>query len=317
VSGGLPFQEDGCPAARSATVDSLVSVVVVVKNDRRIDRLLTRLRELSGPEPRECVVVDASDRGRLDGIRERHSDVRWINFSPGSAITIAAQRNAGVREARGDVIVFTDADCVPDDGWLDALVAPIRQGVESVVAGRVRSLSSESVYDGQWDRRNTSVKYVEEAPTLNLAFTRDVFERYGRFDESMRYGSDVALTWRIVAGGTRIRFAPDAVVFHDWGDLRANIRRAFLYGEARARLYKSLPWARSRLLRRDFSFVAYALFLAGLPLTARFRPYPLLLVAPLVKNARSQPFQVVGLSLVAGMGFLRELVVPAADRCIR
>jgi GT2 family glycosyltransferase len=287
----------------------LISIVVVVKNDRRIDRLLTRLMDLPGPELREVVVVDASG-GLLDDIQDRHSDVRWIHFSPARAITIAAQRNAGVREARGDVIVFTDADCVPDDGWVDALVAPIRQGVESVVAGRVRSLSGESVYDRHWDRHSRAVTYLDEAPTLNLAFTRDVFERYGGFNESMRYGSDVELTWRMVAGGTRIRFAPDAVVYHDWGDSKSKVRRAFLYGEGRARLYKELPWARSRLLGSDFYFVAYAAFVAGLPVTVRFRAYPLLLLVPLLKNARSQPLRVVGLSLVAGLGFLREVVAP-------
>jgi GT2 family glycosyltransferase len=284
---------------------------VVVKNDRRIDRLLTRLGELSSPDRRETVVVDASG-GRLDDIRDRHKDVRWIHFTGGSAISIAAQRNAGVREARGDVLVFTDADCVPDNGWLDALLSPIRQGGESVVAGSVRSLSGASTFDRQWDRHGDHAVYRDEAPTLNLAFTRDVFERYGGFDESMRFGSDVELTWRMVAGGTRIRFAPDAVVFHDWGDLRANVRRAFLYGEARARLFKKLPWARGRLLRRDFSFVAYAVFLAGLPLSVRVRSYPLLLIVPLLKNARSHPFQAVGLGLVTGLGVLREIVVPVS-----
>lgn len=291
----------------------LISVVVVVKDDRRIDRLLTRLRELPGSELREIVVVDASE-GALDDIRDRHSDVRWVQFSAISGITIAAQRNAGAREALGDVIAFIDADCVPADGWLGALVAPIRQGVESVVAGRVRSLGAETVYDRHWDRHRKSVEYLEEAPSGNLALTRDVYEQFGGFNESMRFGSDVELSWRMVAGGTRIRFAPDAVVYHDWGDFMADVRRAFLYGEGRARLYKKLPWARGRLLEDDFYFVAYAAFLAGLPVTTRHRTYPLLLLVPLLKNARSQPFRVVGLGLVSGLGFLRELAAPVSNR---
>jgi GT2 family glycosyltransferase len=300
--------------ASSDTPTRLISVVVIVKNDRRVDRLLTHLEEIPGSDEREIVVVDASDGGRLDDIRDRHTDVRWVHFSTASGITIAAQRNAGVREARGKIIVFTDADCVPDQGWLGALLEPIVQGTESAVAGVVRSLNGGSLFDRQWDLRNKPTDYVDEAPTLNLAFTREAFDRYGGFDESMRFGSDVELTWRMIAGGTRIRLARDAVVFHDWGGIQANVRRAFLYGEARARLFKKLPWARRRLLRRDLSFVVYALFLAGLPLTVRFRAYPLLLALPLLKNARSQPFHVVGLGLLSGMGFLRELADPAVDR---
>jgi GT2 family glycosyltransferase len=298
------------PDADSRIPSGLISIIVVVKNDRRIDQLLTRLADLHGLEPRETVVVDASRDGSLDDIRERHSNVRWLQFAAASEITVAAQRNAGVREARGDVIVFIDADCVPGEGWLDALVEPILQESESVVGGRVRSLGGESVYDRHWDRHSKAVRYLDEAPTLNLAFTRDAYERYGGFNELMRFGSDVELTWRMVAGGTRIRFAWGAVVYHDWGDSRAKVRRAFLYGEGRARLYKELPWARSRLLGSDFYFVAYAAFVAGLPVTVRFRAYPLLLLVPLLKNARSQPFRVVGLSLVAGLGFLREIVAP-------
>lgn len=293
----------------SDTPTGLISVVVIVKNDRRVDRLLTRLRDLPHPEERETVVVDASN-GLLDDIRDRHDDVRWIPFGAESGISIAAQRNAGVREARGDIIVFTDTDCVPDSAWLGTLVAPIRQGLESVVAGRVRSWGRGSVYDKHWDQERQMDEYLDEAPTGNLAFTRDVYERHGGFNESMRFGSDVEFSWRLVAAGTRIRFATDAVVYHDWGDLRAYVRRAFLYGEGRARLYKELPWARRRLLEGDFYFVAYAGFLAGLPLTARLRPYPLLLLIPLLKNAGSRPFSRVGLGLVSGIGFLRELVAP-------
>lgn len=300
-----------------ATADTpTISVIVIVKNDRRIDRLLTRLRELPDSDQRETVVVDASG-GILDDIRDRHGHVRWIPFPPSDDITVAAQRNAGVRAARGEIIVFVDADSVPDGRWLDKVVAPICRGEESAVAGSVRSLRGSSIFDAQWDRHSKSGGYVDEAPTGNLALTRQLLERSGGFNESMRYGSDVELTWRIIAGGTRIRFVQDAIVFHDWGDGRTSIRRAFLYGEGRARLFKKLPWARGRLIRRDFSFFVYALFVAGLPLTLRFRAYPLLLAIPLLKNARRQPLQVVGLALVSGAGFLREMAAPVSDRQTR
>ena len=75
-------------------------------------------------------MVDASG-GRLDHIRRRHADqVRWMQFQPpaGVRVSIPHQRNAGVRAARGDIIVFTDAGCQPEPGWLDRLVAPLRAG---------------------------------------------------------------------------------------------------------------------------------------------------------------------------------------------
>jgi GT2 family glycosyltransferase len=293
------------------TVNSspLVSVVVVVKDDSRLARLLASLKQLRQPDRREVVVVDASE-GRLDEIRASHPEVRWCEF-PSNGISVAAQRNMGVRESRGDVIAFIDADCVPDRQWLAALVAPILGEEESVVAGGVRSLEGTSIHDGQWEKDATSRRYLDEAPTLNLAVHRRVFDQVGSFDESMRFGSDADFTWRVVESGGRIRYLPEAVVAHDWGGLRANARRAFLYGEARGRLHKKHRWARRRLLGADFVYPAYAVFIAGLPLTLRFRAYPLLLLVPLLKNADDRPVQVVSSNLAAGLGFLREFVVPS------
>ena len=256
------------------------------------------------------VVVDAS-AGGLDDIRSAHPGVRWIPFVSTSSISVAEQRNVGVHEARGDVIVFVDADCVPVGDWLNALVSPILVGSEKLVAGAIRSQEGSSSHDWHWDKYTSSRVYLDEARTGNLAVHREVFARHGRFDEGMRYGSDGEFTMRAAANGTRIRFVPEAIVLHDWGGLRANVRRAFLYGEAHARLHKRHRWTRRRLLGPDFVYPAYAAFLVGLPLATVFWGYPLLLVVPLVKNRNNRPFQVVSLNLVHGLGYLRELVAPA------
>ena len=91
----------------------MISVVIISKDEPDLDGTLAdvaaQLDQLT--EPGEIVVVDASS-GRLDEIRRRHEDtVRWIDFKPpaGVRVSIPHQRNVGVREAKGDIIVFTDA----------------------------------------------------------------------------------------------------------------------------------------------------------------------------------------------------------------
>ena len=241
----------------------MISVVIISKDDLELDDTLTALRGQVAhlEEPCEVVVVDASD-GRLDAIRERHDPaVRWIQFErpPGAGRTIPHQRNVGVRAASGDIIVFTDCGCHPDDGWLARLTAPLRQD-ERVCAGPVLGTGEgTSIYEGArlWDDA-----YLKECPTGNLAFRREVFDAVGGFDESFDFGSDIDFSWRLVDAGYQIRAVPDAVIRHDWGSWRRGarkrqLRRSFLYGKARARLYRKHKTRRRRILHEDPVVIVY------------------------------------------------------------
>ena len=110
----------------------MISVVIISKDEESLDKTVSDVGDQAGrlAEAAEIVVVDASN-GRLDHIRRRYETaVRWVQFEqpPGVRISIPHQRNAGVRAARGEIIVFTDAGCRPEPDWLARLVAPLFQG---------------------------------------------------------------------------------------------------------------------------------------------------------------------------------------------
>lgn len=287
----------------------MISVVIISKDEADLDETLTDVeREVSSlAEPGEVVVVDASGR-RLDYIRQRHeAAVRWLDFQqpPGVRVSIPHQRNVGVRAASGDIIVFTDAACRPREKWLARLVAPLRED-ENVVAGLTEDLRGKGRYEllpkdlGKGD-------YLRESPTLNLAFRREVFDAVGGFDETFTYGSDIDFCWRLNDIGYRIRRVPDAVVGHDWGTPRRQRRRSYLYGKARARLYRKHKARRRHILRDDPIVVIYPLFLLGLPLTLVFPLYPLLLLIPAWRNRDRGAIQVLIDHLWYGAGALAEL----------
>jgi GT2 family glycosyltransferase len=143
-----------------------------------------------------------------------------------------------------------------------------------------------------------------------MAFRREAFDAVDGFDESFEYGSDIDFSWRLVEEGKRIRSVPTAVVRHDWGSHRRQLKRAYLYGRARARLYRK---HRSRLLRswrRDPMIIVYPTFLLGLPLTRRFPLYPALLAIPAWRNREEGPLRVIADHLVFGVGALSTLVRP-------
>lgn len=288
----------------------MISIVIISKDEPSLDDTLTDVANQmnSLTEPSEIVVVDASS-GRLDYIRHRHeATVRWLEFQPppGVRVSIPHQRNLGVRESRGDIIVFTDAGCRPLPGWLERLVAALRQD-ESVVAGIHQDPSGAGLYDLPREEI-PKVKYVSESPTLNYAFRREVFDAVGGFDETFAYGSDVDFCWRLIDIGYRIRLVPDAIVQHDWGTPQRQRRRSYMYGKARAHLYRKHRARRKQVLRDDPVVVVYPLFLLGLPLTLVFPLYPLLLLIPAWRNRSNGVIRVLVDHLWYGVGVLAELI---------
>ena len=285
----------------------MISVVVISKDERGLDGTLAAVAAMAAAldPPAEVLVIDASE-GRLDDIRDRHPSVRWIPFArpAGVRVSIPHQRNAGVRAARGEVIAFTDAGCLPAAGWLEALAAPIAEG-ESVAAGVALTPDGRGIYDRRI-REGTAVTHLEECPTITMAFRRTAWEAVGGFDERFEYGSDIDFSWRLVDAGFRIRSVPEAVVHHDWGGFERQVRRGYRYGRARARLYRKHRRRLRGALRRDPMVLAYPAFLLGLPLTLRFRLYPALLLIPAWRARDEGPARVVADHLAFGAGVLRE-----------
>lgn len=286
-----------------------VSVVIINKDEEALDSTLVEVAKQirSLEEPGEIVVVDASE-GRLDSIRMRHENsVRWLDYkSPvGTRVTIPHQRNVGVRAAKGDIIVFIDAGCRPCDNWLKSLISVLEQD-EDIVAGIAQGLSGEVAFAPASE--SDDHPYLRECATINLAFKRSVFDAIGGFDESFAYGSDVDFTWRLNDAGYRIRCAKEAVVRHDYGSRRRQRRRSYVYGKARARLYRKHRGRIRSILRYDPMVVVYPLFLLGLPLTLFFPLYPFLLLIPAWRNRSQGGFRVLIDHLWYGAGVLVELV---------
>jgi GT2 family glycosyltransferase len=289
----------------------MISVVVISKDEASLDDTLTAVaaQAAAHDEPAEIVVVDAS-QGRLDHIRLRHeAQVRWVQFEQpaGVRVSIPHQRNAGVRAARGDVVVFTDAGCQPEPGWLAGLTGALSQGEQMAVGLTLAAPGRAGLYDRK-ARQALESRYVTECSTINLAFRRQVFDEIGGFDEDFAYGSDVDFSWRAGDAGYRIRSVPGAVVRHDWGTPRRQLRRSYVYGRARARLYRKHPARLRHVVRRDPVVIVYPVFLLGLPLTLLFPFYPALLIIPAWRNRADGAVRVLVDHLSYGAGILAELI---------
>jgi GT2 family glycosyltransferase len=186
------------------------------------------------------------------------------------------------------------------------LTKPISDEAESVVAGSIKSIGGKAIWDVGEERMN-SKKYLGEAPTMNMAFKKEIIKKVGFFDEKFNYGSDVDFTWRATDLGYKIRYNKDAIIYHDWGNLQQEIKRSFSYGEGRTRLYKKHPGRWKNLFGYDMIILIYPLYIIFLPLTFFWPYYPLLILIPIIKNIKRQPLKVVCSNLIYGFGVLKEL----------
>jgi glycosyltransferase involved in cell wall biosynthesis len=164
----------------------------------------------------ELIVVDNGSRDGSADVAEDHPAVTTVvrESRPGSY----AARNAGAAVGLGAVLAFTDADCVPDPGWLGTAIRAMGIGAD-LVAGAVvpRPNPSPSLWE-RYDRATylDQSQYVEWgfAATANLVVRRTVFDAVGPFDASLRSGGDIEFCRRATAGGFRLVYEGGARVVH-------------------------------------------------------------------------------------------------------
>ena len=287
----------------------MITVIIIVKNDRGIRNTLVELEKIQKPQNTEIIVVDASN-GRLDDIKKEFFKVRWIYFNNkiNKEITIPEQRNLGLKKAKGNIIVFIDSDCIPTKNWLIELIKPIRDEGENIVAGFVKSTRK---FPRLWDKDYEILKrqkYIPIAATMNLAIKKEVFKDIGNFDERFDYSTDTDFCWRAVAKGYRIRSAKKAVVSHDLGNLKHNIRRIFRYGHAKVNLLCKNP---DKILKvHGLIVIMYSIYILLLPITFIWYYYPLIILIPIFKNIITrEPMENVFFNIIHASGFIRGVLM--------
>lgn len=228
------FAPEDAEAANSSRPVPTVSVVIPIYNgEADIPQLLDCLRaQTYPPEQVEYLLVDNGSGDRtldlLQAFALERAAAGWqVRCLQETQIQSSyAARNTGVRAAQSDILAFTDADCRPQPGWLQALVQPFSDPIIGptlgIVAGEIVALPSHTLLERHADRQDTlSQKHTLAHPfrpygqTANLAVRRQAIEQAGLFRSYLTTGGDADLCWRILQSGQwQIHLAEGAVVRH-------------------------------------------------------------------------------------------------------
>jgi glycosyltransferase involved in cell wall biosynthesis len=212
----------------------MVSVVIPAFNaGERITRLLDSLESQQYPRERyEIIVVD---NGSQDDTRERVAKYPVLLLSETRRQNPGSARNTGVRQAKGEVIAFIDADCIATPGWIAEAVKVIQTQKADLVAGNIHWLYSAhrgaaEIFDSLVHLRNDiHARENNTAVTANLVVWSTVFKKTGLFSE-WKAGEDYSFCVRAAAAGFRMVFGPAVLVLHETRSLGPLLRKAWRVG---------------------------------------------------------------------------------------
>lgn len=231
-----------------------MNVTVILCTYNRCDSLRRALESVAASDMPtgiewEVLVVDNNSKDQTRAVTEE-----FVQRFPGRFRYLFEGRqgksfalNSGIREARGDVLVFTDDDVVVEPIWLQNLTRPLADGPFAGSGGRILPEPGFSppawlALEGPLSMIGALCAYCNpgDAPGdlrqppygANMAFRREMFAKYGDFrldlgpspNNELR-SEDTEFAGRLMAAGERLRYAPDAIVYHEIHASR--IRREF------------------------------------------------------------------------------------------
>ena len=276
----------------------MVTVVIPTRNRREMLRAgLESLLRQSYPRDRYEVIV--VDNGSTDGTEEMVSAIgeasnglvrylRQENLGP------AVARNRGIQEGKGEIVAFTDSDCLAHSDWIrEGVEALLQDDALGLISGRVLPVPRQEI--GFLSRLVQLDREHPFYPACNIFYRHAALSAVGgfspffkRFRHHMDFalgGEDTELAWRVKRAGWKSGFAAQALIFHEIERLTPFHYLIHDPGHAQLLPYlvRVIPELRRHLFLGYFLSTQTALFdllLLGLLLAAAVHPAFLLLGVP-------------------------------------
>lgn len=188
-----------------------ISVIIPAFNEEEyIQETLSVLRH---NDNLDIILVDNGSTDKTVEIAQQQG-VKVIDFPVG---TIAAVRNRGVKESKGNILIFIDSDVRVTPEWhekLPSIVEELKKSPNLITGSRYRSPDNKSILNKYWYTELTQY----EASYINaghLIVTRKLFDEIQGFNENLETAEDYDFCQKAIRAGAVIQDNPELIVTHD------------------------------------------------------------------------------------------------------
>jgi GT2 family glycosyltransferase len=219
-----------------------VSVIMPVKND--VENVRSSINSILKQKPSEIIIIDgASKDGTVESIKDMPVKI-IVEPRPGGALA----RNIGIKKSKGEILLFTDSDCVACPNWIKNHLEALKK--YDVVMGKIvlhkgwrNSIIAKSLeygllpyFDFPFLDKNVETLPFWNLYTSNLSLKRSVLKNVGLMDEDFKLvgSEDTEFGYRI-SKKYKIGYAPDAIIYHKHKkSFRSAMKRAVIAGRQSA-----------------------------------------------------------------------------------
>jgi glycosyltransferase involved in cell wall biosynthesis len=218
-----------------------VSFVIPVYNGARwLERVLDAVLAQADGRPFEVIAVEDGSSDASPAILERYRDEKGVRVVAGPRRGATAALNVGIRAASQPIICQVDQDVVLAPGWMSRLVAALADPAVGAAQGYYAADPASSPwaramgFDLEERYSRISGAFVDHVCTGNSAYRAEALHRVGLFDETLGYGYDNDMSYRLVDGGYRLAFCREARSHHHWREgAGAYLRQQYGFGFGR------------------------------------------------------------------------------------
>lgn len=215
-----------------------VSIIIPTHNRREMLNGLLKSISESAYLPDEVIIIDDSSNPPFELNTSWGIKIKLLRnekcYGPGKS------RNIGVHNSTGDILLFTDDDCLVSRNWITEMIQALQEGMESGLGGcggTVKAYGSD-VFSLYYDfhhileprpHDSKNPKRIPYLVTANCGVWRHAFMRAGGFDERIATagGEDAAFSMRMAKMGYYFEFIPRAEIIHRYRSSLSDFCKTF------------------------------------------------------------------------------------------